>query len=62
MQRKETHNLANCGIRIKAGEESCFAVTVLAISPIQTKLLSAWHIAVVAMLESQFISELVVWN
>lgn len=51
-REKKPHNPANCGIRIKAGEKSCFAVTVLAISPIKTKLLSAWHIAVVAMLES----------
>lgn len=46
--------------RIKAGEESYFFMAVLVISSVQKKLWSAECLAVVAVLECEFINELVV--
>lgn len=60
-EEEKTHlKLANSGTRIKAGKESYFAIAVSVISPVQTKLWPAGCLAVVAVLECQFINELLV--
>ena len=60
-EEEESHlQPANSGTRVKAGEESEFDIAVFVISPVKTKLWSAGCLAVVAVLECQFINELLV--